>query len=361
MKIIERYILKNFLPSFIWCLTIFLFLYVIIDLFANLDEVIREHIPFGTLVYYYLTFFPLIFVQTSPIAILLATIYNLSNLNKNNEIVAIKASGINIWGLIRPILITGILISIMVFIVNDKIVPRSANISAQMRETLIDKKAPAETKILDNVAIYGRKNRIIYARQFDTQKNELSDLVIHEHDKDQNLILKISAQKAKFVYGKWYIYNALISQVNNQGQFTNEPKFYKKTLLDMEERPSDFLKREWRPEFMSYRELKRYIKLFKMGSTKSLNRLKVDLCYRISFPFINFIIILIGAPFALHIRRGGALTGIGISIIIALFYYAFSAITLAFGKAGMLPPIVAAWLGNIVFGVYGFIKMQKLR
>ena len=112
---------------------------------------------------------------------------------------------------------------------------------------------------------------------------------------------------------------------------------------------------------MSYRELKRYIKLFKMGSTKSLNRLKVDLCYRISFPFINFIIILIGAPFALHIRRGGALTGIGISIIIALFYYAFSAITLAFGKAGMLPPIVAAWLGNIVFGVYGFIKMQKLR
>ena len=92
MKLIERYILKYFLPSFLWCLTIFLSLYIILDMFGYMDEIIRERVPLGTLIYYYLAFAPFIFVQTAPIAVLLATIYNLSNLNKNNEITAMKAA-----------------------------------------------------------------------------------------------------------------------------------------------------------------------------------------------------------------------------------------------------------------------------
>jgi lipopolysaccharide export system permease protein len=87
--------------------------------------------------------------------------------------------------------------------------------------------------------------------------------------------------------------------------------------------------------------------------------LLVDLHYKVSFAFISLIIILIGAPFALITTRGGVLIGIGMSIAIGLLYYAFIAISLAFGKAGLLPPVVAAWLGNVVFAFLGVRLVNK--
>lgn len=361
MRIIERYILKYFIPSFLWSLATFLFLYAIMDLFGHMDEIIRERIPLSTLGYYYLTFVPLIFVQTSPIAVLLATIYNLSILNRHNEITAIKASGINIWETLKPILLTSLLISVLVFLVNDKVVSKSSKISTGIKEELIEKKVKDQKKVINNVAIYGAGNRIIYARLFDVTDNKLHDIVIHEHDKSQNLIRKISSPSATYEDGEWYFRDVLVSRVNNQGQLIEDPMFYTVRTINLEETPSDFSKREWRTEFMNYRELQRYITLFKGGAKKTLNRLRVDLYYKISFPLTSFIIVLVGAPFALQIRRGGMLAGIGLGIVISLLYYSFCAITLALGKANILPPIVAAWLGNIVFGTFGFLQIQKLR
>jgi len=361
MRIIDRYILKYFIPSFLWCLVMFLFLYVIIDFFGHIDEIIRERVPFTMLAYYYLTFVPLIFVQTSTIAMLLANIYNLSKHNRHNEIVAMKAGGINIWSALRPILFIGLLVSVLVFLVGDKVASKSARISAGIKEELIDKKKRPEKRIMHNVAVYGSKNRIIYARTFDARENKLRDIVVHEHDRRQNLTRKISAPEATFLKGSWLFSNALISRLDNQGKLIGDPEFRKKVTIDIAESPSDFAKRAWRAEFMSYKELKKYVRLFEGGARNTLNRLRVELYYKISFPLTSLIIVLIGAPFALQIKRGGALAGIGVGIIISLIYYAFSAIAMALGKARVLPPLVAAWLGNIVFGVFGFIRIQKLR
>lgn len=361
MKILDRYILKSFIPSFLWCLSIFLFLYVIIDLFGHIDEIIREKIALHLLLYYYATFVPLIFVQTSPMAILLATVYNLSSWNKNNELTAMKASGISIWKILKPILLVGFIVSVFTFIVNDKIVPKSTTLSVRIKEELIEKKTAVPEKTIENLAIYGKKNRIIYARVFDGAKNELKDVIIHEHDANQNLVSKISASKARYRNDRWYFFEVLTSKVNNQGQLIGNPRFYPERVIDIEERPRDFARREWRTELMDYRELSRYINLFKGGAKKTLNRLRVELYQKISFPLTSVVIILVGAPFAMHLRRGGMLAGVGVSIIISLLYYACFAISLAFGKASILPPIIAAWLGNIIFGIYGFNQIQKLR
>ena len=110
---------------------------------------------------------------------------------------------------------------------------------------------------------------------------------------------------------------------------------------------------------MSYNELKRYIKNFPNSGAGLMRGLLVDLHYKVSFPFITLIIILIGAPYAIVNTRGGVLLGIGMSIGIGLLYYASIAIFLAFGKAGWLPPIVAAWLGNVAFASWGIYLVYK--
>jgi len=98
---------------------------------------------------------------------------------------------------------------------------------------------------------------------------------------------------------------------------------------------------------------------FAGAGSRLIKSLMVDLYYKVAFPFISFVIIIVGAPFALITTRGGVLIGIGMSICIGLLYYAFIAIALAFGKAGLIPPAAAAWSGNIIFLLLGIYLMNK--
>ena len=184
----ERYILKEFISSLTYCLATFIFLYIIADLFTYIDEMIRNSVPTSTIIIYYGTFVPTIFVQVAPIAVLLATIYTLSNLKKHNELTAMRASGISLWKIMRPLFFAAALLSLSVHVVNERVVPELMPISSQIREERIrntDRKKPATE--IKNIAIFGEENRIIYARSFNTKTNELRDIIIHQNDENQNL------------------------------------------------------------------------------------------------------------------------------------------------------------------------------
>ena len=361
MKIIDRYMVKGFIGPFLWCLLLFIVMAVIIDIFSFIDNIVKFKIPLTSIIAFYVYYTPTLFLQVTPMAALLSTIYVLSNLNKHNEITAMKSSGISLWRLLRPILIIGAIISIVVFVINDKIIPVSSKVSSVIRRDELEKEKnrDRQAKLIENVAIYGSGNRIIFARNYDTEKKTLGDIIIHEHDKSQNLISKITAQSGEWTSDGWKFYKVIMYKINNSGKFLGEPLFFNERIIPLKETPSDFANREWRADYMSYKELKRYINNFKGTSTKLTRSLLVDLHYKVSFSIISLIIILIGAPFALITTRGGVLIGIGMSIGIGLLYYAFTAISIAFGKAGFLPPFVAAWIGNTLFAGLGIYLVNK--
>ncbi|OGW76038.1 MAG: hypothetical protein A2Z72_02190 [Omnitrophica bacterium RBG_13_46_9] len=147
--------------------------------------------------------------------------------------------------------------------------------------------------------------------------------------------------------------------MNNSGQFIGDPVVSEEMDIPITETPNDFVNNQWRPEFMSYVRLKRYIEIFATGSKKTYQRFLVDLNYKISFPFTCIVTILISAPFALSTRRGGALLGMAKGIVIALLYIPTMAIGLALGKGGMLHPVIGAWFSNIIFGVLGIYLLSK--
>ncbi len=321
----------------------------------------KYKIPASSLIAFYVYYAPTIILQAAPTAVLLSAIYLLSNLNKHNEITAMRSSGISLWRILAPLLIIGFLLSTVTFIINDRVIPVSSRISNMIRRDELEKvkqKSPT-AKILENVAIYGAGNRIVFARNYDTEKKTLGDIIIHEHDTSENLISKITASSGVWTGNGWKFYKVIMYHIDNAGKILGEPEFYTERMIPLKERPGDFANREWKSDFVSYRELKRYISNFKGVGTKVTRNLLVDLHYKIAFPLISLIIILIGSPFALITTRGGVLMGIGMSIAIGLLYYAVIAISLAFGKAGFLPPIVAAWLGNILFAGLGVYLINK--
>ncbi|MDD5596264.1 MAG: LptF/LptG family permease, partial [Candidatus Omnitrophica bacterium] len=119
MRILDRYIIKSVLNIFVVCLLTFLFLYVIIDVFANLQDMLKQTLNFRILLQYYLSYLPIIFVQVSPIALLLATLYTFGKLNRDNEIIAMRASRLSIVQITKTVLIFGFLISVCIFWLND--------------------------------------------------------------------------------------------------------------------------------------------------------------------------------------------------------------------------------------------------
>jgi lipopolysaccharide export system permease protein len=361
MRIIDKYMTRGFVAPFIWCLFIFVVMAVIIDIFSFIEDIVKFHIPASSIFAFYIYYTPTIVVQVAPMAMLLSTIFILSNLNKHNELIAMKSSGISLWRIMMPLVMFGIIISMMAFIVNDRVIPISSKVSNAIRRDELEKEKRRErrNKIVENVALYGAGNKILFARNYDIEKKILNDIIIHEHDAHENLISKITAQNAVWTGKAWRFNKVIMYRIDNSGKILGEPLFYEDKLITLREKPSDFANREWQSDYMSYGELKKYIKNFKGTSTKVIRSLLVDLHYKVSFAFINLVIVLIGAPFAMINTRGGVMIGIGMSIVIGLLYYAFIALSLAFGKAGILSPVLSAWLGNIVFTFIGIYLINK--
>ena len=365
MKIIDRYLLKHFISPFLFCLLIFVMLYVVIDLFDNLNEMIENKIDLRYLLPYYLNFIPLIIVQMVPIAVLISIMFSLGTFNKHNEILAMQASGISLLRILTPLIAAGFLISVAVFLINDRIVPFAIINASEIKEERIvkvkikKKRGGDFEKKLENIAFFGEGNKIIYARHYYVYKNKIKELIVHSQDEHQNVASKTTAREAEWKDNRWYAKDVVFYNLDGSGRIAGEPEYYEEKKLDIKETPVDFRKRRHQSdfmsfEFMSYEELNNYIKRLSFESGPTIRNLKVALNQKIAFPFISLIVILIASPFALiHVRKGGLLLGITISIALVFGYYTVMTLSLAMGKAGFLYPAIAAWSANVLFALIG--------
>ncbi len=360
MKIIDRYITREFIFPFFYCLIVFVSLYIIIDLFSRLEDILKHHTELPVLLQYYAAFLPIIFVRTAPIAVLLSTLYVLGNLTKYNEITALKASGLNAWRLVLPFFFLGLIISIVTLLINDKVIPQANLISTTVKEEHLDKQKKAQDeKVIENIAIYGTHNRLIHVCKFYPKDVLLKEITILEQDENQRVTAKIQAKEAQWIKGRWTFFDCVVYNFDQGGQVIDEPSFFKKMIFDIEEKPKDFLRRESSAEFMSYRKLRSYIERLSGSGAKIVQKLLVDLHHKISFPFVSLVIIFLGIPFALSAQGTGKVASIGLCIVISFFYYTVEALSLALGKRGTIPPFLAAWFANILFTTVGVMLMRR--
>lgn len=359
MKIIDRYIFASFILIFLFCSVFLYALFVVGDIFGFLDEILREHIGAGALASFYFHMMPFVLTQIAPIACLLSSVFLLGNLNRHNEITALKASGVSLLKILQPMLLGAAVISVCVFLLNDKIVPHSMRMANKIRYEDLEVGKRGSSKIMRNVAIYGYGNKIIFSKKFDFGKNVLEDTIIHTYDQSQKIVHKISVKTMLWKNNKWLGKNVVIYYIDKNGAFIGMPEIYEEKQIPLKESPLDFINNQWQPQFMSYAQLKKYLTVFLAGSKFAQRRLTVDLYYKVSFPFSCLVMILVAAPFTLVTARGAALLGMAKGILIALTYIPIVAVGLALGKGGTLPPFLAAWLANIVLGGTGLYLTLK--
>ena len=140
-----------------------------------------------------------------------------------------------------------------------------------------------------------------------------------------------------------------------------DPEVFKKKIMDIPETPEELGKVQSDPRFMSYRQLRDYIDVMHTGSEETLRRLEVDLNYKLAFPFMALVTILIGVPFSIETGRANALIGMAKGITAGVAYLPVVAISLALGKAGVLSPELSSWSVAVAFSLAGahFINLKS--
>ena len=358
MRIIDNYIARSIAVIFLGTVFTFAFLFILIDTFTNLEDFIEKKVALEIILQYYLSFLPIIVVQTSPMALLIATLFTYSNLNTHNEIIAIRASGMNFWQITKPALIFALFVSIIVFWMNEQFVPQSSITTNEIRQSKIkviiadkDRGQP----VIKNLSFYGLKNRLFFIDSFDPNTSELSGITILTHDNQQNLLEKTVALKGKWTGIAWKFFNVQSTVYGNNAS-PNQPtdvKIADERLMDIKETPRDFLRQKLDITAMNIRQLYDYIGLFSnSGAIKTIKNLNVDLWQKIAFPWRNVVIVLLGLPLVLMSvgkRRAATFTSIAIALVIGFAYYVLDAVGLALGKGGAIYPALSAWVAPLTF------------
>ena len=365
MRIIDRYVAKSVIATFLSCIFLFLFLYVVIDVLGHLEDMLKQKINLNLLTRYYLNYMPVMFSQVSPFACLLSILFVFGRLNHNNEIIAMRASGVSIFGITRSALVCGAVISLFAFWLSDKVIPPAIALTEQLRIQMDEGAKRLKEKrpeIINNLCIYGQYNRLFFINKFSTVASSMDGVVILEHDTHQNLTKKIVANKGLFKDGLWRFYQSITYSFDLNGQVLDEPRYLEEEIMDIPERPEEFVKQRQRSEYMTVAQLNDYMrKLARSGAKSVIRNLKVDLYQRRAAPWTNLVIVVLGIPFAMMLRkRGSGLSSVGVAIMVGFLYFVLDAIMLALGKGGALPPMAAAWASHLIMLSFGLYIIREL-
>ncbi|MBU1727102.1 MAG: LptF/LptG family permease [Candidatus Omnitrophica bacterium] len=364
MRILDRYVSKSVLSTFFSCVFTFLFLYVIIDILTNLEDIIKQKTHIELLAQYYLANLPSIFTQVAPFTCLLSTLYTFGRMNHANEIIAMRSAGQSVYQVTKTAIILGFIVSLLIFWMNDKIIPRSMHKINRVREQIQENLKKTKQKKADtfyNLSMYGSKNTLIFVNRFSAATNTMDGITILEHDEHQNITKKIVANRGVFKNHLWTFYQSITYNFDKNGQVIGEPDYFEEEIMSIPETPHDFITQRQRPELMTISQLDNYIwKLSRSGATSVIRNLKVDLYQRFASPFTSVIIILLGIPFALRLKRRAGLSSIGLSIVFAFLYYMIDAISCALGRGGVLHPAVAVSLSHVIMFLSGLYLISHL-
>lgn len=365
MRILDRYILKSILSIFLGSLFAFFFLYIIIDLFSHLDTILAQKVTIAVLVKYYSSFLPVIFSQVSPISCLLATLYTFATLNRDNEIIAMRASGLSIFQITHTIIILGFILSIFILLISDTIIPQSLMTTQKIKQEMESSRKQSKNKgpeIIKNLSLYGSNNRLFFINEFNTTDNSIDGITILEDNDQQHNTKKIIADRAVYKDGIWRFYNSKTFNFDEKSQIIGDAQYSEEEIMQISETPKDFLNQKQLPEYMSINQLEQYIwKLSKTGAKTVVRNFQIEHYNRLASPFTSIVIILLGIPFALKVKkRAAGLSSLGLVFMLVFFYYILNGVCLALGKSGFIPPALSAVLSHSIVLFFSFYMLSKI-
>jgi LPS export ABC transporter permease LptF/LPS export ABC transporter permease LptG len=359
--LIDIYLLETFFYYFLVLLAGFVLIFDAFTLFDLLADISRNHIPVSMVLNYFRYLVPLMVYQLSPLATLVATLVTLAVLAKNNEVIAFKASGISLYRIVLPLTLAGCVVAGGMFLLDDSFLPYANQRQDALRNEI--KGRPAQTYFQPaHQWIFGENSKIYNYELFDPDQQLFGGLSVFELDPGTfQLKRRVFASRASWepTQNTWVLTGGWVRDFDANGKETKYEPFKVFSLAELTE-PPNYFRREVRQSYqMNWKQLSEYIQSLKQAGFDT-SRLSVQWQKKFAFPLIAAVIVFLGAPFAFLTGTRGAIGGVAVAVGIGIVYWATAALFEAMGSVGQLPPLLAGWAPDAIFGflaVYFFLRM----
>ena len=361
MYIFDRYIAKHTFSGYCFLLLVFIGLYFIVDLFSNLNDMLQAKPPIGALIGYYAYMVPLIFLRVSSFAFLVSVLYTYGELNKHNEILTMRASGMSVFRVSLPVLAFALLLSAATFFIQERVLLYSQKKVDDIKVKFIKKNFSAPEE--GNFAFHS-KDMILFTSKFIPKNKLLQDVIVFKEDSEGNITQKTIAQSITYKDSVWMAQNVIEYALDTEGNIVGTPTHSAEKRVDIEEKPEELaLKKSILTQFASLKDLRKEIKkLSKIKAYNKLSNLVIDAYNKIADPFAHLFLVIGILPFALEIKkRKVALSSLGIGFIFWFLYYYVASLSTALGKTGIILPICSPWIGPLFFVTVGITGLLLIR
>ena len=357
MRLLDRYVLRNFLQAYLYCAAAFFSIWLVFDISDKISTFLDEKVAISTVVAYYLTQFPEIIVIVLPIALLLALLFCLSKMSRTNEIVSMLANGVSVPRLLLPLFIMGLLTAALSGALNYSLAPHAEQArKAYFEDMRTDSRDPG---LLGQIFRSRRDNRTWFIQRFRPDKNEFTTVQVLQQDANDNIVVNYLAASASYLEQahEWELKQVKVVKYDDAGNITEEQNFESLRMPQWSETPFRLASSNMKAELLSFPELREYLHFNSDFPHALLAPFATHFQYRLALPWTCLVIVFLAAPLAIGYSRTGVLSNVAFAIALVFSLTFLTHLFLALGEGDRIAAWIAAWAPNILFAAFGLILL----
>lgn len=356
MKKLDRYIIKKFLGTFFYAITLLVVIVIIFDISEKIDDFLEKGAPFKAIVFdYYFNFIPYFVNLFLYLFTFISVIFFTSKMASDTEIVAILSNGISFKRLLRPYILSALFLTVMSLVLSNMIIPRTniglLNFEKQYLKTHRKDRASDIHMQADSETYY-------YIKSFNAKNNQGSDFTLEKVNHDRGMYYRLNAEE--IIYnedaGTWTINDYRVRKILADREIIQSGSTFDTTLNLA---PIDFTVVVEDMKVMNYFELKRFIEVEKEKGVRNMKKFEVEQHQRIAFPFATVILTLLGVSLSSRKVRGGIGMNLGLGLALTFTFILFMQISTVFATNGSLSPMLASWIPNIIYSIIAIITLKR--
>ena len=349
--ILDRYLIRQFLPIFFVAIVMFAFLLLLIDLFANLVRYLNYEVPFAQILKISMYYVPKSLSYALPISLLFASAYTLGDLYARNELTSIFSSGIPFWRFSLPLVIIGVFASVFSFFFDDTVVIPTLRIKNELGRIALRQQT---TENNSDIVIKAKQGQVIYSIDYyDYTAQILNGVIIVEQDSQGAFVSQIRAQRATWTGEYWNFINPILYYWED-GLLRSGPL---PPTDAYREQPDTFRRHAVRHEDLPVREGKHLVDDLKAAGLPYIAA-QSDYYHRYSFATVSLIVMILSISMGGRFRKNILLMSLLASLSAAVVFYVMEMMTMMMAKLGYIPTIIGAWFPVVVFIIIGLLLLK---
>jgi len=355
MKIIDWYIFKKFIGTFVYAISLLIIIVIIFDVSENIDSFLKNNAPVKDIIVdYYINFIPYFINLFVYLFTFISVIFFTSKMAGNTEIIAILSSGVSFMRFLRPYLFASLLLGIISFYLGNFLIPKTNEIRRDFKDKYMESLSKDKDR---NIHIQVEKGVFVYVENYNSKLNIGYKFTI-EKFKDQELTYKLLSDRIELDSAGtgWKIMNYTERMIDGMHEYVRQGKELDTTF---NLKPTDLYQIKEDFEVMNFWELRNHIKSEKLKGSGSMVSYEVEMQKRLASPAAILILTFIGAALSSRKVRGGIGMHLGLGIAITFSYILFMQFSTVFATFGNLSPVLAAWIPNMIYAVLGIYLIMK--